>query len=147
MHFCGPIVAISLGLLAPATATAQSESKASTRSAVSIEIERILMADNVDVSSLSSRGVADAIAQVARGDAPHDFWRAYRAHVLAWQRLADIEERAQSVPPGFAAMANFAAELDQANREVEASFQKVTRIAEEHGARLPVAAAELAQTS
>ena len=97
------------------------------------EIERILAADNVDTSRLSEREVADSIARVRRGRAPQDFWLAYRAHVLAWKRLADAVEDADR--PG--ATRSDAEEVVRAEEAIEATFDEVERIARSYGARLP----------
>jgi hypothetical protein len=96
------------------------------------EIERILAADNVDTSKLSEREVADAIRRVKRGRAPQDFWLAYRAHVLAWERLADAVEGAGREGPRFKAK-----EVVRAEQAIEATFDEVERIARSYGARLP----------
>ena len=93
------------------------------------EIERILAADNVDTSRLSEREVAEAIAKVERGRAPQDFWLAYRAHVLAWKRLADAVERAGR---------SGAEDRMRAEQAIDATFDEVERIARSYGARLPV---------
>ena len=96
------------------------------------EIERILAADNVDTSRLSEREVADSIARVERGRAPQDFWLAYRAHVLAWKRLADAVERAPKSGSRF-----YSEERVRAEQAIEATFDEVERIARSYGARLP----------
>ena len=99
------------------------------------EIERILEADNVDTSRLGSGEVADAIAAMKRGRAPEDFWLAYRGHVEAWRRLAEVESTARNQPflTGETAEA-----LAKAERAIDESFDEVERIARRHGARLPV---------
>ena len=97
------------------------------------EIERILAADNVDTSRLSEREVADHIAQVERGRAPQDFWLAYRAHVLAWERLADAVERASQGESLFEAE-----EVVKAEQAIDSTFDEVERIARSYGARLPI---------
>jgi hypothetical protein len=99
-----------------------------------MEIERILEADNVDTSRLGSREVADAMAGIERGRAPEDFWLAYRAHVEAWQRLAETEtiSRKQAILSRESAEA-----LARAQQAIEDSFDEVERIARSHGARLP----------
>jgi hypothetical protein len=97
------------------------------------EIERILAADNVDTSRLSEREVADIVAQVERGRAPQDFWLAYRAHVSAWERLADAVERASQAESRFKAE-----ELVRAEQSIDATFDEVERIARAYGARLPI---------
>jgi hypothetical protein len=101
------------------------------------EIERILAADNVDTSRLSEREVADAVAEVARGRAPQDFWAAYQAHVRAWERLADAAEK----PRREEGESRFEAEeLVKAEQAIEATFDEVERIARSYGARLPAPA-------
>lgn len=96
------------------------------------EIERILAEDNVDTSRLSERQVADSIDQVKRGRAPKDFWLAYRAHVLAWKRLAEAVERAARSGSPFGSE-----DRAKADRAIEATFDEVERIARSYGARLP----------
>ena len=100
------------------------------------EIERILNADNVDTSRLSEREVAEAIARVERGRAPQDFWLAYRAHVLAWKRLADAVEKAGR-PGGSRSDSE---EVARAQQAIGATFDEVERIARSYGARLPIPA-------
>jgi len=98
------------------------------------EIERILAADNLDTSRLSAREVADAVADVERGRAPEDFWAAYRAHVLAWERLAGAIEQAGERQTE----ARFEdEEIIRAEQAIEATFDEVERIARAYGARLP----------
>ena len=99
------------------------------------EIERILEADNVDTSRLSARHVADLIANVERGRAPRDFWTAYRAHVAAWDRLAEALDAAR----GHGAKSGFAGteEVVKAEQAIEATFDEVERIARRYGARMP----------
>jgi hypothetical protein len=123
-----------LALPLPAAASAP-ESDIVVRGDVSrVEIERILAADNVDTSQLSEREVADAIASVRRGRAPEDFWTAYRAHVLAWERFADAVEKARREE----GESRFEAEdLRKAEQGIEATFDEVERIARAYGARLP----------
>ncbi|HEU0100601.1 MAG TPA: hypothetical protein VFQ67_17715 [Allosphingosinicella sp.] len=99
------------------------------------EIERILAADNVDTSRLSESEVADIVARVERGRAPLDFWLAYRAHVRAWERLADATERASQGESLFKAE-----EVVKAEQAIESTFDEVERIARAYGARLPVPA-------
>lgn len=127
---------VALALLAvPATASEPAEGpeivvKGDVRR---LEIERILDADNVDTSRLGTRSVADAMAMILRGRAPEDFWQAYRAHVLAWQRLAEVEAaqwRQVSSVQGEAALVS-------AEQGIETSFDAVERIARRYGARLP----------
>ena len=96
------------------------------------EIERILAADNVDTSRLSERDVADIVARIERGRAPKDFWLAYRAHVLAWERLADAVERASQ---GESLLK--AEEVVKAEQAIDSTFDEVERIARAYGARLP----------
>ena len=104
-----------------------------------MEIERILNADNVDVSSLTARQVAEAIAAIPRGRAPRDFWTAYQAHVRAWADYAAAEERlgslGMSVKPQISERAmRAAAEAEQATNS---SFEEVERIAALYGVRMP----------
>ncbi|HLL29537.1 MAG TPA: hypothetical protein VK403_00930 [Allosphingosinicella sp.] len=94
------------------------------------EIERIVEADNVDTSKLSEREVADALKRIERGRAPQDFWLAYRAHVLAWERLAEAVERQSESRSGAGPRA-------RAEQAIDATFDEVERIARAYGARLP----------
>jgi hypothetical protein len=103
--------------------------------AARIEIERIVGADNLDTSRLSPRGVAEAIERIPRRRAPLDFWTAYRAHVQAWQHLADVADTARG--------SRQRAQLDAvaaAEETIDATFDEVERIARRYGARLPVPA-------
>ena len=86
-------------------------------------IERILEADNLDTARLSPAQVAEAMRAIDRGRAPHDFWVAYRAHVLAWTRLAAAPEQSE--------------EAVRAGAAIDVSFDEVERIARAYGARLP----------
>ena len=88
-----------------------------------LEIERILDADNVDTSRLGARQVAEAMGAIDRGRAPEDFWKAYRAHVAAWNRMARSEARLERA---------------LAEQAIDASFDEVERIARRYRARLPV---------
>jgi hypothetical protein len=96
------------------------------------EIERILRADNVDTSRLGEREVADIVGRVPRGRAPLDFWLAYRAHALAWERLADAVDEARLDPGRLQAE-----KVANAEASIEATFDEVERIARAYGARLP----------
>ena len=98
------------------------------------EIERILAADNVDTSRLGERDVADIVARIERGRAPKDFWLAYRAHVRAWERLANAAEKFR---PGQGESLFEAEELVKAQQAIYATFDEVERIARAYGARLP----------
>jgi hypothetical protein len=119
-------------LASPAALAAQSPDIVVKGGIERAEIERILAADNVDTSQLSEREVADSIARVKRGRAPQDFWLAYRAHVLAWKRLAEAVEKASRSASGFDS-----AEVVRAEQAIEATFDEVERIARSYGARLP----------
>jgi hypothetical protein len=124
-----------LALAAPAAVTAQEPDIVVRGDVARHEIERILAADNVDTSKLSEREVADAIRGVERGRAPQDFWLAYRAHVLAWERLADAAERIR----GDKGESFFEAEERvKAEQAIDATFDEVERIARSYGARLPI---------
>ena len=121
-----PVGLAWLALLAfemPAAARAQEPGIVVRGDARRIAIERILGADNLDMSRLSPREVADAMAVIERGRAPHDFWLAYRAHALAWSR--------------FAAAPAHSGEAARADQAIEASFDEVERIARSYGAGLP----------
>lgn len=123
-----------LAFAVPAAVPAQNADIVVRGDANRSEIERILAADNVDTSQLSEREVADIIAHVERGRAPEDFWKAYRAHVLAWERLAAAVEKAGG---GQGESRLDDEELIEAERAIEATFDEVERIARSYGARLP----------
>jgi hypothetical protein len=129
MRFVRLALLTLLALQLPATVTAQQPDIVVHGGVERAEIERILAADNVDTSRLSEREVADIVGQVERGRAPEDFWLAYRAHVLAWRRLAEAVEKA-GPERSTAAVAN-------AEQAIEASFDEVERIARSYRARLP----------
>jgi hypothetical protein len=132
-----------LAFAAPAAVAAQNADIVVRGDVSRSEIERILAADNVDTSQLSEREVADAIEGVRRGRAPEDFWRAYRAHVLAWQRLASAVEtvRAQENESRFDEK-----EVVEAEQAIGATFDEVERIARSYGARLPTPPWEILPT-
>ena len=92
------------------------------------EIERILVADNLDTSRLAPREVADRTAAIPRGRAPEDFWLAYQVHVDAWQRLAEAIENVRQSDND---------EVRVAERSINASFDDVERIARRYGAEMP----------
>lgn len=100
-----------------------------------MEIERILAADNLDTSRLDPREVAEAMAAIERGRAPEDFWVAYRAHVVAWQRLADAVDRARRRQGG--ARSEESEQMVRADQAIDSTFDEVERIARRYGARLP----------
>jgi hypothetical protein len=119
-----------LAFAAPAASSAQDADIVVRGDVGRSEIERILRADNVDTSQLSEREVADSIAGIERGRAPQDFWVAYRAHVLAWERLADaVDKRRQSESEDET--------LAEAERAIDTTFDEVERIARSYGAHLP----------
>lgn len=123
-------------LAAPAApAPAQSPDIVVKGDARRVEIERILEADNLDTTRLDPREIAEAIEAIPRGRAPRDFWLAYRAHVLAWRRLADADEAARRRGPK-ASLENEEA-IVRAEQAIEASFDQVERIARSYGADLP----------
>ena len=130
--------------LLPATSVAQDPDIIVRGDVARIEIERILDADNVDTSQLSPREVAEAIAAIGRGRAPEDFWKAYRAHVEAWNRFADAIDaarRGKSDSP-----LEGGAELADADRAIDVTFDEVERIARRYGARLPIPPWQVAPT-
>jgi hypothetical protein len=102
-----------------------------------IEIERILEADNVDTSRLTSVEVVEALRAIRRGRAPADLWDAYEAHVDAWERFADVEARAAAGADG-PATGDALAKLESAELAIDTTFDEVERIAIRYGARLPV---------
>jgi|GEM_PF-6840356 len=143
MRILRPIAAALLALLAaPAAGAAiaahQQADQARGTVAERQEIERILQADNLDTGRLTSRQVATTIRGIRRGGAPEDFWAAYQAHVRAWERAADAEEKAVGL------MAEKSAELEravadylEAEAAIETTFEEVERIARSYGAALP----------
>jgi hypothetical protein len=124
-----------MAIAAPAAVSAQEADIVVRGDVGRSEIERILAADNVDTSRLSEREVADIVGHVERGRAPQDFWVAYRAHVVAWQRLADAADRAGR---DRAESLFEAEELVKAEQAIDATFDEVERIARSYGARLPI---------
>jgi hypothetical protein len=129
---CFALVAL-LALPLPAPVAAQQSDIVVRGGVQRAEIERILAADNVDTSKLGEREVADLIGRVERGRAPQDFWLAYRAHVRAWERLADVVEKAG----GKGGTRSDAEELVKAEQAIDATFDEVERLARSYGARLP----------
>jgi hypothetical protein len=103
-----------------------------------VEIERILDADNVDTARLPAREVADVMARIVRGRAPEDFWLAYRAHVTAWQRLAQAESGRRQISAGV----DGEEAVIRAEQAVERSFDEVERLARRYGARVPAPASK-----
>ncbi len=91
-----------------------------------VEIERVLAADNLDTVGLTAREVAGRMARIERGRAPHDFWLVYRAHLLAWQRVAQAEAANGSRPVSR-----------QYLQAIDSTFDEVERIARRYGAHLP----------
>jgi hypothetical protein len=134
MRFPGLALLALLALPLPAAAAAQQPDIVVRGGVQRAEIERILAADNVDTSRLSEREVADIAGQIERGRAPQDFWLAYRAHVRAWERLADAAEKAR-----YEQGESFfeSEELVKAEQAIDATFGEVERIARVYGARLP----------
>ena len=124
------IMAALLVGLSP-TARAQSGEIVVHGVAAKVEIERILDADNLNTGSLGSRFVADTIAGISRGRAPADFWYAYQAHVRAWQRLADAEDRAARALEDVPSSADSASLVVDAEQQIETTFDEVERIARE----------------
>ena len=120
-------------------AVARSEEVVVSASAARPAIERILNADNLDLDLLSSREVADTMAEIPRGTAPLEFWLAYREHVRAWQDYADAKDRGRGASPMDIDQRPDGAAISDARRRINATFDKVEEIARRHGARLPAA--------
>ena len=133
MRFVRLVLLALLALPMPAAHAAQGPDIVVEGGVQRAEIERILTADNVDTSRLGEREVADIIGRVHRGRAPQDFWLAYRAHVVAWERLADAAESAGQGESRFKAE-----EIVKAEQAIDATFDEVERIARSYGARLPI---------
>ena len=137
------LIGFALLALAGATAAAQPSGQAVTRgdAATRTEIERILNADNVDVSQLTPRQVADSIRAIPRGRAPDDFWTTYQAHVRAWNRFATAQERAQRLTSAKPRIIEpIVDEMVAAQREVESTFDEVERVARSYGVAMPTPA-------
>jgi hypothetical protein len=134
MRWTGMLVLTLLAPIPPHALRAQEAEIVVRGESARIEIERILEADNVDTSRLGSSEVVEAMERIERGRAPDDFWAAYRAHVLAWIRLAGLEaatrRRTESRPEDGQA-------LIAAEEATGATFDEVERIARRHRARLP----------
>jgi hypothetical protein len=109
------------------------------------EIERILAADNVDTSRLSSAEVVATIRAIRRGRAPEDFWTAYQAHVAAWERFADSEARAAALGRDVVS-GDVLVKLERAAAAIETTFDEVERIAQRYGARLPAPPVDIGRT-
>jgi hypothetical protein len=95
------------------------------------EIERILVADNLDIAMMDAPEVVERMRRIPKGDAPDDFWTAYQAHVAAWQRFVDRSRDVGSTE----------SDLWFARRSVNSTFDRVERIARNYGASLPRSAA------
>jgi hypothetical protein len=130
----------TLAILAmPMTALAAEQPNASARRGSEAErtaIQRILAADNLDTTAMSSRQIVNAMRSISRGRAPRDFWNAYQAHKRAWQRFASAEERMQRLGDGAGAE-NAAAAMTEAESAVESTFAEVLRIAASYGVEAP----------
>ena len=138
----GRLLAMALALLAvPALADpiAALDERAAMAAIEREAISRILEADNVDVASLTTREVASRIAAIPRDEAPDDFWSAYQAHVRAWRRAADAEEKLAGLVDGKRGDFDQAvSEAGEALAAVEATFDEVERIAAQYGVAMPV---------
>ena len=140
------VIAALLIMMVPSIAAAQNEDVIVRADPARIEIERILVADNLDTGMLGPRAVADTIAGIERGRAPDDFWSAYQAHVQAWQQLANAEDRARIARDDPTSLQDWAADVARAGLQIETTFDEVERIARLYGARLPVPPAVLRST-
>jgi hypothetical protein len=132
----GSISAAALALLpltSPSAAAAQGTDIVVLGDSRKVEIERILDADNIDTARLPAREVADMMVRIVRGRAPEDFWLAYRAHVTAWQRLAQAESGRRRIADGV----DGDEAVIRAEQAVERSFDEVERLARRYGARVP----------
>lgn len=102
------------------------------------EIERILEADNLDTAALRTSEVLAAMRRIPRGRAPDDFWSAYQAHLRAWERFEAAEARAEALASGKQdGLEEAVAQVVQADRDINSTFDEVERIARRYGARLP----------
>lgn len=146
MRFSRLVMGALLALLALPAIAAQGDDVVVYASPARFEIERILVADNLDTEALGPRIVANAIAGIARGRAPDDFWRAYQLHVRAWQQLADADDRARNVRDDPTSLEQRAAAVAIAERRIETSFDDVERIARRYGARLPAPLSQIKST-
>jgi hypothetical protein len=147
VRIIAPALLALLAVPAAADPIAAHDEQESIRETGRQEIARILAADNVDASRLSTRQVATAIRAIPRGAAPDDFWTAYQAHVRAWERAADAEERAMNmVGAKPAEMEGAIAAFVAAQAEIAATFEQVRQIATGYGVEMPIPPAEAANT-
>jgi hypothetical protein len=123
------LAVLALVPTAAAGAQPQGQSDIVVRGSVArAEIERVLEADNVDTVKLSTMAVWQIISAIPRGRAPEDFWRAYQAHVGAWEERAALEQQGAAAP---------LEELIAAERRINRTFDEVERIARRYGANMP----------
>lgn len=144
----GPLLLIMLLCSVPmamAPAPAQESSAANSNETARTAIERVLQADNLDTDQLSPRDVAETIAGIPQGRAPDDFWTAYQAHVRAWQRFAQVWDRAVA-QRGESTFIDNEEELLEAEQAIGTTFDEVERIARRYGARLPIPRANVIPT-
>ena len=107
-------------------------------------IERILIADNLDVERLSPREVADTMAEIPRGRAPADFWTAYQQHVRAWQDYADALDGARVIrsPTDIDHRPDGAA-IQNARTRINSTFDAVEILARRYHARVPASSTRI----
>ena len=134
------LIGFALLALAGAPTAAQPAGQAVTRgdAATRLEIERILNADNVDVSQLTPRQVADSIRAIPRGRAPDDFWTTYQAHVRAWEAMAAATERLERLANAKPRLqADAIEDASEAQVAIESTFDEVERVARSYGVGMP----------
>ena len=134
------LIGFALLALAGSPAAAQRSDQLVPRgdSVTRAEIGRILAADNVDVSQLSPRQVADSIRAIPRGRAPDDFWTTYQAHVRAWESMAAAAERLERLANAKPSLqADAMGEMAEAQAAIESTFDEVERIARSYGVGMP----------
>ena len=141
MTFVRVALLMLAALALPMAAGAEDKDIVVQGDAARAEIERILSNDNVDTTQMDATEVVEAISTIRRGRAPEDFWTAYRAHVAAWERLAKAQQAmgARLDDSRFES----SAEVEQAERAIESTFDEVERLARKYGAHMPVPPAEL----
>ena len=121
-----PIVAIACSVR-PGPAFAQEAEIVVEAPSSRIEIERILVADNLNTATMEPHDIVATMRGIPRGTAPEDFWTSYQQHLGAWQRFAAGTDDSRTT----------ADELKALRRLVNATFDAVERLALRYGARLP----------
>jgi hypothetical protein len=100
-------------------------------------IMRILEADNLDVDSLSASEVADRMSDITQGAAPAEFWKAYQAHVRAWQDYAAAKRRVREADALTGPSLADAGAIVGARTRINGTFDVVEAIARRYEAWPP----------